>query len=306
MRRFTPIVKGPFNKKAVDDNKAAAQKIYAYLDKYLLDRTFLVSERITYADILLGCVLQRGCNHVVDPVFFDEYPNVLRYFNTVLRQAEILKVSGEPTIIEKPKEYVPVAKEKKEKSAAAAAPAAAAPKTPKTKKEAEPEDDDEPAVPEEPKPKHPCEALGRATFNLEDWKRKYSNEDTPVAMKWFEEKFKPEEYSLWKVAYKYPEELTQVFMSSNLIGGFHTRLEASRKYLFGSACVYGTNNNSRIQGIYLCRGQDWKPVFDVAPDFESYEFTPLDFAKDKELIGANWAWEDEMDGLEVADGKVFK
>jgi len=44
-------------------------------------------------------------------------------------------------------------------------------------------------------------------------------------------------------------------MSSNLIGGFHTRLEGSRKYLFGSACVYGEKNNSKIQGVYMCRGQ---------------------------------------------------
>jgi elongation factor 1-gamma len=51
---------------------------------------------------------------------------------------------------------------------------------------------------------------------------------------------------------------------------------------------------------------EWKPVFEVGPDYESYEFTPLDFAKDKEIIGKNWAWEDEMDGLKVADGKVFK
>lgn len=30
-------------------------------------------------------------------------------------------------------------------------------------------------------------------------------------------------------------------MSSNLIGGFHNRLEGSRKYLFGSSGVYGKN-----------------------------------------------------------------
>ena len=43
-------------------------------------------------------------------------------------------------------------------------------------------------------------------------------------------------------------------MSANLIGGFHNRLEGSRKYLFGSAGVYGENNNSKIVGAYLARG----------------------------------------------------
>lgn len=43
-------------------------------------------------------------------------------------------------------------------------------------------------------------------------------------------------------------------MSANLIGGFHSRLEGSRKYLFGSAAVYGESNNSKIAGAYLIRG----------------------------------------------------
>ena len=151
------------------------------------------------------------------------------------------KGGQEPTIIEKPKEYTPVKKEKA--PAAAAAPAAEkAPKAEKAPQEkaakkpaapaADDDEDDEPAV-QEPKAKHPCDLLGKPTFNLEDWKRKYSNEDTPVAMKWFEENYKPDEYSLWLVDYKYNEELTKkVFMSSNLIGGFHTRLEGAPQYSY--------------------------------------------------------------------------
>lgn len=43
-------------------------------------------------------------------------------------------------------------------------------------------------------------------------------------------------------------------MSSNLVGGFHNRLEGSRKYLFGSAAVYGKANDSLISGVYMLRG----------------------------------------------------
>lgn len=73
-------------------------------------------------------------------------------------------------------------------------------------------------------------------------------------MQWLDEHFDAQEYSLWKVEYKYPTELTQVFMSANLVGGFHNRLEGSRKYLFGSAAVYGVANDSLISGAYLIRG----------------------------------------------------
>ena len=232
MTRFFPIVRGPFNKKSSEEGKAATAKLYAYLDKVLANKTYLVGERVTFADLMVSAVLQRGCDHVVDPTFFKQYPNLLRYFHTVLRQPAVLKSKGgkEPTIIEKPKEYTPV---KKEKAPAAEKPAAApkaekAPKEKAAKKPAAPADDGEEEEPAaaEPKAKHPCDLLGKPTFVLDDWKRKYSNEDTPVAMKWFEENYKPDEYSLWLVDYKYNEELTKkVFMSSNLIGGFHTRLE---------------------------------------------------------------------------------
>lgn len=58
----------------------------------------------------------------------------------------------------------------------------------------------------------------------------------------------------------------------------------------------------------MIRGSDPKPVFEVAPDFESYDFAPLDFSKDRELIAQVWSWEGEFDGKPLADGcaKIFK
>lgn len=95
-------------------------------------------------------------------------------------------------------------------------------------------------------------------------------------------------------------------------GGFFARLEASRKYLFGCCSVYGVSNDSVIQGAFLVRGQDAMPAFDVAPDYESYEFTKLDpkDPKDKEFVRSMWSWDKpvEVKGktYEFADGKVFK
>lgn len=244
---------------------------------------------------MTSVALQRASNHVADEEFMAQYPNVKRFFFTVLNQKEALEVTKEaPSVIAKAKEFVAPAKEKKEKPAAPATAAATQPKaekksTPKPKAVEQEDEEDEPSAPAEPKAKHPCEALGKPVLNLEDWKRKYSNEDTPVAMKWLEENIKPDEYSFWKVQYRYNEELTQyvyffflcvnrcrsltryssacrVFMSSNLIGGFHNRLEGSRKYLFGSACVYGTMNNSKIQGAYMCRGQGMFSFFSANHD----------------------------------------
>jgi len=132
-------------------------------------------------------------------------------------------------------------------------------------------------------------------------------------MKWFWENLSfDQDYSLWKVKYKYNDELTLTFMSNNLIGGLNARLEASRKYVFGCASVYGENNDSIIQGAFVIRGQEYLPVFDVAPDYESYEFTKLDPTnpEDRKYVEDEWTWERPLviDGKTYphAAGKVFK
>jgi elongation factor 1-gamma len=94
-------------------------------------------------------------------------------------------------------------------------------------------------------------------------------------------------------------------MSSNQIGGFFNRLEASRKYLFGSVGVLGSANDSVISGVFILRGQDIKGVVDVAPDWESYEYKKLDLGNggDKTFFEAALAWDLEVGGKKWADGK---
>lgn len=96
------------------------------------------------------------------------------------------------------------------------------------------------------------------------------------------------------------------------LGGFFTRLEGSRKHLFGCASVYGGNNDSIIRGAFVTRGHEALPAFDVAPDYDSYEFTKLDPSKkeDREFVDSMWSWDMpiEANGKEYkwSDGKVFK
>ncbi|PLW47068.1 hypothetical protein PCASD_03971 [Puccinia coronata f. sp. avenae] len=298
---FLPPASRPYNKANVAAAEKKANAMLDALENLLLTRTFLVGERITLADIFLANHLIRPFSTCLDASWRACHPNVLRHFNTIVHQPNFMAVLGdEPTLIEAKVAFTPPKKEK-------AAPAAAAPKSEKKKEKKDDDEDEEPLVPAEPKAKHPCEALGLAKcFPFDEWKRQYSNAQFPVAMKWLEEHIDLSEYSFWRVTYKYNDELTQVFMSANLIGGFHSRLEASRKYLFGSAGVYGKANASKIQGAYMIRGSDFKAVFDVAPDWESYEIEPLDFKKDIDFIKGCWNWDNTFDGLEYADGKVFK
>jgi elongation factor 1-gamma len=303
---FRPLIgRDPYNKKMVDDSKAAALKIISVLEQHFLIHTFLVGERITLADLFLASEIARGFQYVLDKEWRAANPNTTRWFETITAQPIWKAIIEEPIMIDECVKYTPPKKEAKP----AKAPTPAAPKA--EKKPAVEEEDDEPKP--EVKAKHPLESLAKPTLILDDWKRKYSNEETrEVALPWFWEQYKPDEYSLWKVDYKYNDELTLTFMSSNLVGGFFARLEASRKYLFGAMSVYGVANDSVIQGAFLVRGQEALPAFDVAPDWESYEFTKLDPSKpeDKEFVNDQWSWDKpiEVNGKKYdwADGKVFK
>jgi len=306
------LVKGainPYNKPihtVFQDRLTAALTI---IEKHLSTRTYLTSERITLADISLAAELQSALSTTVDAGLRAKLPNVVRHYETIVNQPTLTSVFGSTAYVEKALQYTPPPKEKKEKAPAAPA----QPKAEKKPKKEEVYDDDEDDKPyeEAPKEKNPLDLLPKSTFNLEDWKRAYSNKETRGsggALEWFYENFDKQGYSLWRVNFKYNEELTQTYMSSNQIGGFFNRLEASRKYLFGSVGVLGTANNSVIAGVFIARGPEIKPVVDVAPDWESYTYerVDLDNADQKAFFEAALAWDLEVGDKKWVDGKNFK
>lgn len=291
----------PFNKKSVDTALASGDKFAEIFNTHLKNNTYLVGERVTVADYVAVGMLSKAFNSIWDKTWAKSHPYLTRWYLTLSSKKPVSNfVNGK--IIDEAIKFVPPKKEKKE------APKADKPKAAEKPKAVE---DDEP--PKEKKAAHPLAALGNAKVPIDEWKRTYSNEETrEAALPWFWEHYDPEEYSLWKVAYKYNDELTLTFMSNNLVGGFFNRLSGSTKYLFGCMVVYGENNNNGITGVFLVRGQDYVPAFDVAPDWESYEFTKLDASKPevKEYVNDLWAWDKplEINGekKEIADGKVFK
>lgn len=92
--------------------------------------------------------------------------------------------NGKPSLTEAAPQYQAPQKEQKPKEAKPAQPKAE--KKPKAKEVDE--EEEEPLVPAEPKAKNPLDDLPKSAFNLEEWKRQYSNLDTPDALKWFYEK----------------------------------------------------------------------------------------------------------------------
>ena len=218
---FRPIIgRDPYNKKNVEDSLKATNAAMNVLEQHLLINTFLVGERLTLADLFAVSILGRGFQYIFDKAWRSANPNVTRWYETVYNQPIYSDVAGKLNFIDEAvKNQAPAKKEGEGKKQKEAAPKKEKePAKPKAK-QADNDDEEEDDAPAPPKAKHPLEALPKPTLVLDDWKRKYSNEETrEVALPWFWENFKPDEYSLWKVDYKYNDELTMTFMTSNLIG----------------------------------------------------------------------------------------
>lgn len=314
----------PYNKNTVERAKDDVKQSLDYLNNYLLANTYLVGERLTLADIIVFTNLLHLYQYVLDAEFRQPFGNVTRWFNTILNQPQTLAVVKNFQLCTKaiefdPKKYAEFqgktgataakdAAPKKEKKPAAPAAAAKSAKKDDAPEELDAADE---ALAAEPKSKDPFDAMPKGTFNFDDFKRCYSNEDESKSIPYFFEKFDPENYSIWYGEYKYPEELTKVFMSCNLIGGMFQRLDKMRKQAFASCCLFGEDNNSTISGVWVWRGQEL--AFPLSPDwqidYESYDWKKLDPSSNdtKELVKQYFSWAGtDKGGRKFNQGKIFK
>uniref|UniRef100_A0A2K5PID3 Elongation factor 1-gamma n=1 Tax=Cebus imitator TaxID=2715852 RepID=A0A2K5PID3_CEBIM len=250
--------------------------------------TFLVGEQATLADITVVCTLLWLYKQVLEPSFC---PFRLswgkRCPSLMLKslQRSNLKRKEKGSREEKQK---PQAAQKEEKKAAAPAPE-------------EEINECEQALAAEPKAKESFAHLSKSTLELDEFKCKYSIEDTfSVALPYFWKHFHFDKdgWSLWYSEYHFPEELAHTFMSCNLITGMF------QKNAFASVILFGTNNGSSISGVWVFRGQEL--AFPLSPGwqvhYESYTWQKLDpGSEETQTLGAF-----QHVGKAFNQGKIFK
>ncbi|CAB1337580.1 unnamed protein product [Coregonus sp. 'balchen'] len=304
-----------FNKQATEQAKEEVKRVLSVLNSHLNTRTFLVGERVSLADISVACSMIWLYKQVLEPSFRQPYPNVTRWFQTCVNQPQFKTVLGEVKLCDKMAQFDP----KKFSDMQPKKDAQPKKDTP-PKKDAQPKKEKagkEAGKPQEKKKKEkeaaPAVEEMDDAFVMDEFKRKYSNEDTlTVAVPHFWEHFDKEGYSIWYGEYKYPEELTMTFMSCNLIMGMFQRLDKLRKNGFASVILFGGNNDSSISGIWIFRGQDLAFTLsdDWQIDYESYAWRKLDpdSAETKTMVKEYFAWEGEFKhvGKPFNQGKCFK
>merc|ERR1711942_447876 len=129
------------------------------------------------------------------------------------------------------------------------------------------------------KDKDPFAGFPKSSFNLDEFKRVYSNEDIKTkAVPYFWENFDKENFSIWLCEYQFPEDLGMTFQSENLITGMYQRLDKLNKNAFASVGLFGKSRNSQIQGVWIWRGSElaFKLSDNWQVDYESYDWTRLD------------------------------
>jgi elongation factor 1-gamma len=241
---------------------------------------------------------------------------IAKKYGELARQNQVPQTQPQAkNLSQQPAENAEGGKAKKEKKAAK--PAAEKPAKVEKKEEevAAPaggdEDETDDVYANEPKQKDPFADMPKSTFNMDEFKRIYSNEDTAEkALPYFWKNFDSEHMSIWFCEYKYPEDLSQIFKTCNLISGFFQRLDKLRKNAFGSMCVFGEDNNNTITGIWFWRGHElaFELSSDWKVDYESYSWKrlPTDDDNTKKLVDQYFLWEGEYNGKKFNQGKIFK
>lgn len=318
-----PCLGHPVSAVSVQAAQQEVLKILNYLNDHLFTRTFFVGQRISLADIVVFSALLPAYCYVLELSVRKQYVNLTRWFTTIINQQQVISVLGKVSLCEKAvqnekgskKEDNKAAKNKTETDKKTENKNVKGDnKSPGTKEDNTPNGDldaaDEVLI-AEPKAKDPFEKLPKSPFDLDDFKRFYSNEDESKSIPYLWEKINTDEWSLWYSEYKYPEELTQVFMSCNLITGMFQRLDKMRKHAFASVCLFGEAKNSSISGIWLWRGQDF--IFSLSPDwqvdYESYDWVKLDpkAHETKQLVQQYLSWSGkDKQGRSFNQGKIFK
>ncbi|KAG6454272.1 hypothetical protein O3G_MSEX008587 [Manduca sexta] len=96
-----------FNKQNVERAKADLLGALRVLDAHLLTRTFLVTERVSLADIVVFSTLLHAFRHVLEPALRSELVNVTRWWRTVAAQPQVAAVVGDAPLCAEPPHYDP-------------------------------------------------------------------------------------------------------------------------------------------------------------------------------------------------------
>ncbi|NWZ88622.1 EF1G factor, partial [Poecile atricapillus] len=200
---------------------------------------------------------------VLDPAFRGPFGNVNRWFLTCLNQPQFKAVLGEVTLCQRMAQFdakkFAESQARKEKEPPKKEKEPPKKEKPPKREEKRPEPDEdldecEQVLAAEPKAKDPFAHLPKSPFILDEFKRKYSNEDTlGVGLRSL--RVSGHSGGQWSLRMGQWSVVTHCFIPVFFPGMFQ-RLDKLRKNAFASVILFGSDHDSSISGVWVLRGQE--------------------------------------------------
>ena len=264
-----PIFKGkkPENKGNENDDKTFKKYLSLLEKEFKKGNKFIMGNKLTLADIVLFRYLRFFFMfYLTEKIRNSLCPKLTLWFENIMNSQEAIEAYGRTLLCKKQLKPLDI-------------------KIEKNKNKNEPK--------KEIKKENPLDFLPPSKFDLDNFKKDFcENSNKKELMEKFWKDFDPKGYSLWLVEYQNLEsEGKKSFRMKNSKNFFLERFDDDfKKYSFGVHGVYGNNNEFKVKGLWMWRGEDIPEEIKENEYFNYLSIKKLDCKndKDRKLVEEYW------------------
>ena len=262
-----PIFKGkkPENKGNENEDKKFKKYLSLLEKEFKKGNKFIMGNKLTLADIVLFRYLRFFFMfYLTEKIRNSLCPKLTLWFENIMNTQEAIEAYGRTLLCKKQLKPLDIKIEKNKNEAKK-----------KIKKE------------------NPLDFLPPSKFDLDNFKKEFcENSNKKEVMEKFWKDFDPKGYSLWLIEYQNLEsEGKKLFRMKNSKNFFLERFDDDfKKYSFGVHGVYGNNNEFKVKGLWMWRGEDIPEEIKENEYFNYLNIKKLDCKndKDKKLVEEYW------------------
>ena len=264
-----PIFKGkkPENKGNENEDKKFKKYLSLLEKEFKKGNKFIMGNKLTLADIVLFRYLRFFFMfYLTEKIRNSLCPKLTLWFENIMNTQEAIEAYGRTLLCKKQLKPLDI-------------------KIEKNKNKNEPK--------KEIKKENPLDFLPPSKFDLDNFKKEfYENSNKKEVMEKFWKDFDPKGYSLWLIEYQNLEsEGKKLFRMKNSKNFFLERFDDDfKRYSFGVHGVYGNNNEFKVKGLWMWRGEDIPEEIKENEYFNYLNIKKLDCKndKDKKLVEEYW------------------
>ena len=264
-----PIFKGkkPENKGNENEDKKFKKYLSLLEKEFKKGNKFIMGNKLTLADIVLFRYLRFFFMfYLTEKIRNSLCPKLTLWFENIMNTQEAIEAYGRTLLCKKQLKPLDI-------------------KIEKNKNKNEPK--------KERKKENPLDFLPPSKFDLDNFKKEFcENSNKKEVMEKFWKDFDPKGYSLWLIEYQNLEsEGKKLFRMKNSKNFFLERFDDDfKRYSFGVHGVYGNNNEFKVKGLWMWRGEDIPEEIKENEYFNYLNIKKLDCKndKDKKLVEEYW------------------